>query len=130
MKLASIFTALIFSFIMLVSCKKAKETTATITVLDTNGLPVGGASVTLRGQSSADSKKNADPALSKNSITPANGIISFNYTEIYKAGQAGVAVIDIYSYKLSGSDTLDCKTYIKLEPETDNTQTVVLKPKS
>ena len=120
-----------FSLFVLVSCKKTKDTTAVITVIDSNGLPVGGAFVELEGQSSPDAVKVANPALRKVAFTPANGVVSFNYTEIYKAGQAGVAVMNVSAYKLvSGDTTAVGKTYVKLDPETDNAQTVVLKPKS
>jgi len=131
MKFRLLSSVLIFSSVLLLSCKKTKDTTATITVIDTNGLPVGGAFVELEGQSSPDAVKVANPALRKVSFTPANGVVSFNYTEIYKAGQAGVAVINVSAYKLENGDTTAVgKTYVKLDPETDNAQTVVLKANS
>lgn len=84
------FTAITFTFS---SCYRKKDTIAKVTVLDSAGLPVGGASVRLYYEDlpTADPRDNLDQTNS----TDASGIATFNYNDLFKSGQAGFAILDI-----------------------------------
>ena len=75
------------------SCYKPKSTIATITVLnDSNNSPVSGATVRLFYD---------DPAginisiINEQNTTSDEGVVNFDFSEYYKDGQAGFAVLDI-----------------------------------
>ena len=87
------YLLILFVFISIQSCYKPKSTIATITVLnDSNNSPVSGATVRLFYE---------DPTGVNTSIidvqneTTAEGIVNFDFSEYYKDGQAGFAVLDI-----------------------------------
>tara|TARA_B100001115_G_C15813662_1_gene403710 strand:- start:414 stop:794 length:381 start_codon:yes stop_codon:yes gene_type:complete len=87
------YLLILFVFIGIQSCYKPKSTIATITVLnDSNNSPVSGATVRLFYE---------DPTAVNTSIidvqneTTSEGIVNFDFSEYYKDGQAGFAVLDI-----------------------------------
>tara|TARA_B100001939_G_scaffold58277_1_gene47410 strand:+ start:2283 stop:2663 length:381 start_codon:yes stop_codon:yes gene_type:complete len=87
------YLLILFVIIGIQSCYKPKSTIATITVLnDSNNSPVSGATVRLFYE---------DPTGVNTSIidvqneTTAEGIVNFDFSEYYKDGQAGFAVLDI-----------------------------------
>jgi len=92
-KKATLLSACLFAFILSNSCYKEHDTLAIITVLNnTNDQPIPGAIVRLYYE---------DPTGQNTSIidvekeTASDGIAAFNFTEEYKSGQAGFAVLDI-----------------------------------
>ena len=87
------YLLILFVLIGIQSCYKPKSTIATITVLnDSNNSPVSGATVRLFYE---------DPTGINTSIidvqneTTSEGIVNFDFSEYYKDGQAGFAVLDI-----------------------------------
>ena len=120
----SIKSFILFSFITLVgvtffsSCHKTKDTTAKIIVKDKNNTLVIGAWVRLYGNSTTTSTSIINDSVQSNS----KGEAYFNYNKIYKAGQAGVAVLDIVGRK----DTLIGTGVIKINQEEENTETVFI----
>ncbi|MEB2340972.1 MAG: hypothetical protein OZ932_03065 [Flavobacteriia bacterium] len=104
------------------SCKKEKDTKAVITVLDTAGAVVSGAYVKLYANPvqplQADFSR-----LTKEGTTGSNGRVEFDYSEFYKRGQAGFAVLDILAKK----DSLVGEGIIRIEEEQTNEETVKLK---
>lgn len=107
------------------SCNKEKDTLAIITVLDTAGHPVAGAYVKLfanlahqpQGAGSMD-------RLTREEMTDSRGHARFDYTQQYKQGQAGFAVLDIVSFK----DSAVGEGIIKILEEEVNEETVKLTP--
>jgi hypothetical protein len=99
------------------SCKKDKETTATITVVDADGQVVPGASVRLYGKGSC-----ATCAVRFDTIDVANGSgkVTFNFSEYYKKGQAGFAVLDVKVCK----GTLAGTGIIKIQEENANDESI------
>lgn len=104
-------------------CKKEKDTRALITVVNEAGNRVPEAYVKLY----------ADPVpplqsdfsrLTKEGYTDASGQVEFDYTEFYKRGQAGFAVLDI----LAAHDTLVGEGIIRINEEETNEETVTLAP--
>jgi len=83
------FTAITFVFS---SCYRKKDTIARVTVLDSAGLPVGGAEVMLYYD---DGTTTPRENLEQTNTTDASGIATFNYNDLFKSGQAGFAILDI-----------------------------------
>ncbi|MEC7526911.1 MAG: hypothetical protein VYB53_02030 [Bacteroidota bacterium] len=75
------------------SCYKPKSTIATITVLnDSNNLPVSGATVRLFYDDPAGINTSI---INEQNTTSDEGVVNFDFSEYYKDGQAGFAVLDI-----------------------------------
>lgn len=75
------------------SCYKPKSTIATITVLnDSNNSPVSGATVRLFYD---DTTGINTSIINEQNTTSDEGVVNFDFSEYYKDGQAGFAVLDI-----------------------------------
>ena len=98
------------------SCYKKKKTTAVITVLDVANAPVAGSDVKVYYKYATDSL-GTDLRLDKQGTTDASGKVTFDYTDIFKSGQAGLAVLDI---EVDGA----VLGIIKIEEEKQNEETV------
>jgi len=111
-----------FSLLTLNSCEKEKSTTIKITVRDANNALVIGAGVNLFVDplSITNTQSTIDSKISQYKTTDYKGEATFDVTTIYKAGSAGVAILDIEVE--SGTNTT--QTVIKIEPEVENTQIV------
>lgn len=108
--------SLSFLLFSLSSCYKENDTTATVEVLRAvDSTAVGGIDVRLY----FDGSERIDTTLRSSSA----GKISVDFTEEFKAGQGGFAVLDI---DLFYNDTIgEAKVgVIKIEEEKDNEQTV------
>ena len=91
-KLAKYVTLLAILFISH-SCYKPKSTIATITVLyDSNNSPVSGATVRLFYDDPAGINTSI---INEQNTTSDEGVVNFDFSEYYKDGQAGFAVLDI-----------------------------------
>lgn len=86
-----LFTALIVLVFSFTSCYKKQSTIAHVTVLNSFNYPVVGAEVRLFYGVSADSAR-----IDEIGTTGGDGIATFNFNDLYKSGQAGFAVLDIY----------------------------------
>lgn len=103
-------------------CNKPKPTKALITVQLEDGTKVADAVVKLY----------ADPAyplgdpsrLDMEKRTDGGGLAVFDYSDFYKQGQSGFAVLDI----LCTYDTLVGEGIIKIEEEEENRETITLLP--
>lgn len=101
-------------------CRKKKDTTALIYVLDANNERVAGAQVVLKGESTV---QNSPPVvLFDTTLSDNSGVASFNFNDVYQLGQAGVAVLNIEARK----DALSGEAIIKIEQEVENTETVFI----
>lgn len=120
----SLKSLLLFSFVALVavtffsSCKKTTDTTVKVTVHDASHKIVAGAWVRIFGNSTTTSTSVINDSL----LTDAGGQAVFNYNKIYKAGQAGVAVLDIVARK----SALYGKNVVKVEAEEQTDATVYI----
>lgn len=101
-------------------CRKKKDTTALIYVLDANNQRVAGAQVVLKGESTVP---NSPPVvLFDTALSDGSGVASFNFNDVYQLGQAGVAVLNIEARK----DALEGEAIIKIEQEEENEETVFI----
>lgn len=109
-------------------CKKDKKTIATITVVNNAGAPVPGATVVVYSACSECPGPAGGPRFdpSKNSaltqVTNGAGKVSYDFTEYYKKGQAGFAVLDVKVTKGSLTGT----GIIKIEEETTSEETITI----
>ena len=75
------------------SCYKPKSTIASITVLnDSNNSPVSGATVRLFYDDPAGINTSI---INEQNTTSDEGVVNFDFSDYYKDGQAGFAVLDI-----------------------------------
>jgi hypothetical protein len=104
------------------SCKKDKETIATVLVLDNDGDPVPGALVRLYSNPSELPPPPNELRFDTTAVTNGTGRVTFNFSDFYKKGQAGFAVLDIEASKgiLSGIGI------IKIEEEATTEESVTI----
>lgn len=113
---------LVAATLLLVNCNKEKPTKAFITIENELGQPVAGAYVKLYANPTFPI---GDPSrLTQEKMTDGSGNAEFDYTDFYKQGQAGFAVLDIVSFK----DSAVGEGIIKILEEEDNYETVTLVP--
>ena len=87
------YAVLLAIFFISQSCYKPKSTIATITVLnDSNNSPVSGATVRLFYD---DPTGVNTSIINEQNTTSDEGVVNFDFSEYYKDGQAGFAVLDI-----------------------------------
>lgn len=101
------------------ACNKEKDTKAVITVQDSSGAAVQGAYVKLFANPA--NPLHADfSRLTKEGTTGSDGKVTFDYSEFYKQGQAGFAVLDILARK----DSMNGEGIIRIEEQQTNEETV------
>lgn len=114
--------AAIFATGMLLnSCKEPADTLAKILIKDVEGFSVSGATVALYGE---PSEQGVESTVADTTESNAAGEAIFNLNDLYKKGQAGVAVLNISATK----DSLSGSGVIKIEEETTNTETIFVQP--
>jgi hypothetical protein len=133
---------LIASFLILLTisvpgCRKEKETTATIIVVNAAGEAVPNVFVRVYCPDATCNKSGStlDESMDRNDETGSNGKAKFNYTEAYKLGQAGFAVLDVEVFlteaaleaRISNPSgaTPEASGVVKIEEEVENEQTIV-----
>ncbi len=122
MRLHARLLTLVASIALLAACNKEKPTTAIITVQDEDGQLLPNAYVKLYANPTFPT---GDPTrLTQEKMTDASGKATFDYTDFYKQGQAGFAVLDIVSFR----DSMVGQGIIKILEEETNEETVVLVP--
>ena len=91
-KLSLVLFTLSVVLFSLNSCYKKKDTIARVTVVDSVGVPVGGASVKLYYDNGTEPPREN---LEQTNSTDGTGMATFNYNDLFKSGQAGFAILDI-----------------------------------
>lgn len=103
------------------SCKKDAETVATVLILDNSGKPVPGATVRLFGEPS-ENCSTCTVRFDTLQVTNGTGKVTFNFSDFYKSGQAGFAVLNIEATK----GTLFGEGIIKIEEKKSNEESVTV----
>lgn len=109
-------------FFAINSCKKDKQTIATITVVNDEGTPVPGATVRLFAVSSETPPPPNVIRFDTTQVTNGTGKVSFDFSDFYKKGQAGFAVLDVEASK--GAD--NGEGIIKIEEEKTTEETITI----
>lgn len=110
------------------SCRKEKDTTATVLIVNASQQPVSGVVVRVYCPDATCTSGTLNEDMDRNDVTGSNGKVSFNYTEAYKLGQAGFAVLDVAVYKSAAdmaADNPETTGVIKIEEEQGNDQTII-----
>jgi hypothetical protein len=114
--------ALALCAVVVSACNKEKPTKAVIVVKNEAGAVVPGVEVRLFANPSFPL---GDPTrLNKDGVTSGSGRVEFDYSEFYKQGQAGFAVLDI----IAVTEGFAGEGIIKILEEETNEETVVLLP--
>ena len=103
------------------SCRKEGETVAKIEVVDTGGVALSGAMVRLYPEPTID--EHGAIVIDDTVFTGVDGVASFDFSDNYNLGQAGVAVLNI---EVRRGDTLYGEGIIKIEQEVTSEETVVV----
>ncbi len=114
-------TLLVVMTVFVSSCRKEAPTVVEITVIDTGGVTVSNAMVRLYPTPTTEA-----PGLitvDDTSFTNAAGVATFDFSDSYNLGQAGVFVLDIEVRK---EDTLYGEGIIKVEQEETSVETVIV----
>lgn len=115
-KLILILIPAVLALHVVAGCRKKKDTIAKVFVRNSVGDGVATATVILKGVSTTSKASTfADTA-----ETNSSGEAIFNLNELYKLGQAGVAVLDIVATRNSTTTT----GVIQVEQETTSEATV------
>jgi len=119
-----LIAALIMAVGLLSSCGKVKDSIAKITVIDSaTGNPIVGATVRLVPESSLLNPPDYDfPDGFPEKNTDDAGVATFDFTERFKEGQAGLMVLTI-EVEVNGTEYEDV-AIIKIEEEKTNEKTV------
>ena len=93
----AIKTATIFGLcaFMAVSCYKEEETIAEVVVVLPNGNPVPNARVRLWGEPTLEDVNTDSLLFDRIEFSGADGVASFDFTDDYKKGQAGFAIMTV-----------------------------------
>ena len=120
-KIGLLFLGGLFITMGMFGCRKEAPTVAKILVLDTSGAPFAGAMVRLYPSPTVDD--HGAIALDDTAYTEIDGIATFDFSENYNLGQAGVFVLDI---EVRSGDTLYGSGIIKVEQEETSEESVIV----
>jgi len=120
------FAALALSMVVLAGCNKKLDTIAKIVVYDGANHLVPDCRVVLWGQASnsPEAKDQGDVVVYDTAYTNTVGEAVFYFNDIYKKGQAGVAILNISAKKGTNSGS----GIIKIEEQTTTTEKVFIHP--
>lgn len=104
------------------SCKKDKQTIATVLVVNSDGEPVPGATVRLYAVPSETPPPPNAIRFDTTQVTNGTGKVTFDFSDFYEKGQAGFAVLDIEASKGSESG----EGIIKIEEEKTTEESVTI----
>jgi hypothetical protein len=119
--------SLVASLLVFTNCNTTGPTKAIVTATNENKVPMANVKVVIRAQSSQGNSVPANADLCDSAYTNSSGQVSFDFSKIYKDGQAGVAVLDIKGEYYPGADTLWGFSYVQLEAGVSKPATVVLR---
>lgn len=103
------------------SCRKEGDTVAKIKVVDTSGAPFANAMVRLYPSPTID--EHGAIAVDDTAWSEIDGYATFDFSDHYNLGQAGVFVLDI---EVRSGDSLFGSGIIDIEQEVTSEETVVI----
>ena len=120
-KAGLLFMGVALIALSILSCRKEGETVVKITVIDTSGAAVPGAMVRLYPSPTIDD--HGAITVDDTAFTEINGEATFDFSDNYNLGQAGVFVLDI---EVRSGDTTYGTGIIKVEQEETSIETVII----
>ncbi len=124
-RLTALFTVFLL-IIALPACNKEKDTTAEVKVVLPNGSVVPGAEVRIFGQGTIDQENVGDIRIDRKGFTASNGIITFDFTDLYVPGQSGFAILNIEITKEYPDSTSYLEGIMQIVEEKNNQKTFTL----
>ena len=121
----ALFT-LVLAIALFTACNKEKDTIAEVKVVTPNGSVVAGAEVRMYGQSTTPNVDVGDIRIDKTGHTAGNGIVKFDFTDLYVQGQSGFAILDVDITKVYPDSTVFMQGIMKIVEEETNQKTFVL----
>jgi hypothetical protein len=112
---------MIVSLAALPSCRKKGDTIAKVMVVDTSGAAFPNAMVRLYPSPTID--EHGAITIDDTAYSDVTGVATFNFTDNYNLGQAGVFVLDI---EVRSGDTLYGVGIIKVDQEETTEETVII----
>ncbi len=125
-RISILFVFMLALLVTTPSCEKEDDTIAEITVVTENGTPVAGAKVRIFGQGTIDQEEVGDIAIDEEGITGANGLVEFDFTDLYEPGQSGFAILNIEISSARPDTTFGLEGIMKIVEETTNRKTFIL----
>ena len=127
---ATYFTATLITVLVLtISCNKTGPTKTIVTAQTEAKVPMQNVKIVILAQSSQGTPANGN--LADSAWTNSKGQVEFDFSSIYKDGQAGVAVLELKGFLISGADTLlEGVSYVQLEVGVTKPATVVMRKKT
>lgn len=124
-RLTALFTVFLL-IIALPACNKVKDTTAEVKVVLPNGSVVPGAEVRIFGQGTIDQQDVGDIRIDRKGFTASNGIIAFDFTDLYVPGQSGFAILNVEITKDYPDSTSYLEGIMQIVEEKNNQKTFTL----
>ncbi len=118
--------ALSASLLMLTSCNKEEDTLAEIKVITQSGAPVIGAQVRIFAQGTVDQTEVGEIRFDQTDFTNSSGVVTFDFTEDYKQGQSGFAVLNLEITKEFPDSTAFLEGIMKIVEEETNRKTFII----
>ena len=127
MKNIFFYFIIVFTALFNTNCKKVEPTKTVIKAVNESKLPLANVKVVIRAQSTQGTPANGD--LADSSVTNASGEVVFDFSSIYKDGQAGVAVLDIKGEIVIGGVEYEGFSYVQLETGVTKPATIIIRKK-
>ncbi len=123
-----IFSTIIVGIVLfLTNCHKIEPTKTVITALNESKIPMQNVKILIHAESSQSTPANVK--IADSAYTNSKGQVEFDFSNIYKDGQAGVAVLDIKgTIKIANID-YEGFSYVQLESGLTNPATVIIAKK-
>jgi hypothetical protein len=122
----SLIIAISLLMTLFTGCNNEEDTIAEITVVTEAGTRVPGAEVRLFGQSTDNNVEVGDIRIDESGFTANNGIVRFDFTELYVPGQSGFAILNIEITKEYPDSTLFFEGLMEIVEEETNRRTFVI----
>lgn len=124
---------IVYSFILVAitflftNCRKIEPTKTIITAVNESKVPLANVKITIRAQSTQGTPANGN--LSDSGVTDVSGEVAFDFSSIYKDGQAGVAVLDVKGEIVIEGVEHEGFSYVQLEAGVTKSATVIIRKK-
>lgn len=124
---------IVYSFILVAitffftNCHKIEPTKTIITAVNESKVPLANVKITIRAQSTQGTPANGN--LSDSGVTDVSGEVAFDFSSIYKDGQAGVAVLDVKGEIVIEGVEHEGFSYVQLEAGVTKSATVIIRKK-
>jgi hypothetical protein len=113
--------------LLFTNCHKVAPTKTIITAVNESKVPLANVKITIRAQSTQGTPANGN--LSDSGVTDAKGEVAFDFSSIYKDGQAGVAVLDVKGEIVIEGVEYEGFSYVQLEAGITKSATVIIRKK-